>query len=338
MPRSVRVEFEGAIYHVMSRGDRGERIFLNDRDRICFLETLGEACQRSGAVIYSYVLMVNHYHLLLGTPEGNLVKAMQWLQGTYAARFNAKHRMRGHLFQGRYKAIAVDSDVPDYGRVVSDYIHLNPARAGLLDGEKPELIEYRWSSFPGICKGREIPAWLDGESVLWWHHWKIGRSRDRGEYASYLQRRAMECLDEKARKWQEEEWIPLRRGWFLGSEEFRVRLEKLVSGVVGKRKRKSYKGEALKTHDEGDAQRLLARALECLGLDLEAVEAKRKNDVRKQALAWLVKTNTVVDDEWVCQTLGMGDRSNISRAVGRFRRRKEKPVIALIKKLHACTD
>ena len=94
----------------------------------------------------------------------------------------------------------------------------------------------------------------------------------------------------------------------------------------------------MKTHDEGEAQRLLARALECLGLDLEAVEAMRKSDGRKQALAWLVKTNTVVGDEWVCQTLGMGDRSNTSRAVGRFRRRKEKTVIALIKRLHVCTD
>ena len=173
--------------------------------------------------------------------------------------------------------------------------------------------------------------------MLWWHHWKIGRSRDRGEYASYLQRRATECLDDKARKCQEE-WIPLRRGWFLGSVEFRERLEKLVSGVVAKRKRKSYKGEALKTHDEGEAQRLLERGLECLGLDFEEIEAMRKSDVRKQSLAWLVKTNTVVDDEWVCQTLGMGDRSNISRAVGRFRSKKEKPVNALIKKLHVCTD
>ena len=130
----------------------------------------------------------------------------------------------------------------------------------------------------------------------------------------------------------------MRRGWFFGGGEFRDRLENLVSGVVGKRKRKSYRGEELKTHDEGEAKRLLERALECLGLDRESVEAMRKSDVRKQALAWLMKSNTVVGDEWVCQTLGMGDRSNISRAVGRFRRGKEKPVIALIKKLHVCTD
>ena len=162
MPRNVRVEYNGATYHVMSRGDHGERIFETDQDRVYFLITLGEACQRSGAVVYSYVLMQNHYHLLLGTPKGNLVKTMQWLQGTYTARFNAKHQMRGHLFQGRYKAILVDSDEPEYARVASDYIHLNPARAGMLDGENPELEGYRWSSFPKICQGKEVPEWLDG--------------------------------------------------------------------------------------------------------------------------------------------------------------------------------
>jgi len=229
----------------MSRGDRGERIFLNERDRTCFLETLGEACQRSGAVVYSYVLMGNHYHLLLGTPKGNLVKTMQWLQGTYTARFNAKHRMRGHLLQGRYKAIAVDSDEPEYARVVSDYIHLNPARAKLLEGENPKLKEYIWSSFPALCKGKGMPEWLHGGEVLWWHHLKMERGRDRKAYEEHLQKRAMECFDETARRWQEEEWKPLKRGWFLGSEEFRERLEKLASGVVGKKKRKSYQREGL---------------------------------------------------------------------------------------------
>jgi hypothetical protein len=112
----------------------------------------------------------------------------------------------------------------------------------------------------------------------------------------------------------------------------------MVSGVVGTRKRKSFHGESLKAHDEGEAQRLLERALECLGLDLTAVGAMRKSDVRKQALAWLIKSHTVVGDEWVCQTLGMGDRSNISRAVSRFRNKKERPVGALIRKLHVCTD
>ena len=203
----------------------------------------------------------------------------------------------------------------------------------MLEGENPALMEYRWSGFPEIGKARELPPCLDGESVLRWHHWKIGRSQDRRDYGDYLQKRAMECLSEKTRKWQEEEGKPLRRGWFIGSGDFRERLEQMASMVVGKWKRKSFHGEVLNAHDEGEARRLLERAVNCLGIELKAVEAMRKSDVRKRALAWLLKSNTVVADEWVGQNPGMGDRRNISRAVGRFRRRKEKPVVELIKKL-----
>ena len=103
MPRSPRIEYEGAQYHVMCRGDHQEAIFKDDKDREMFLETLGEMCERSGIVIYSYVLMGNHYHLLVETPAGNLVAGMRWFQSTYTARYNARHRERGHLFQGRYK-------------------------------------------------------------------------------------------------------------------------------------------------------------------------------------------------------------------------------------------
>lgn len=279
------MEYEGAMYHVMSRGDRGEKIFLDDVDRRCFLETLGESCQRSGAVVYSYVLMGNHYHLLVGTPAGNLVKTMQWLQGTCTARFNAKHRMRGHLFQGRYKAIAVDSDDPEYARVVSDYIHLNPARAKLLERERPELKRYVWSSFPGLCKGSGMPEWLDGKAVLRWHHWNPDKARERRLYETHLQKRATECLEAIADEWQEEEWKPLRRGWYVGSEEFREKLQELASGVVKKHKRKSHQGEVMRKYDEGEAQKLLDRGLKCLGLEREVVVGMKKSDERKQALA-----------------------------------------------------
>ena len=131
MPRKVRIEFEGALYHIMCRGDRREEIFRDEQDRELFLSTLGQACERCGFVVHSYVLMRNHYHLLLETPAGNLVAGMKWFQGTYTVRFNARHRLDGHLFAGRYKAVLVEREEPSYGRVVSDYIHLNPARAGL---------------------------------------------------------------------------------------------------------------------------------------------------------------------------------------------------------------
>ena len=104
MARKARVEFEGAVYHVLDRGDRREAIFRDDADRERFLATLGEACLRTGWRVHALVLMSNHYHLLIQTPHANLVAGMRWFQTTWTVRFNRRHRLSGHLFQGRYKS------------------------------------------------------------------------------------------------------------------------------------------------------------------------------------------------------------------------------------------
>ena len=157
MPRPVRIQYAGAVDHVMCRGDRREAIFADDGDREMFLGTLGQMCVRSGLRVHSDVLMSNHDHLLVETPEPNLVAGMKWLQGTYAQRFNARHRLSGHLFRGRYSraerdrpresaarraatevavnAIPVQAEADGYFCAASEYIHLNPVRAGLLVSE-----------------------------------------------------------------------------------------------------------------------------------------------------------------------------------------------------------
>ena len=104
MARKARVEFEGAVYHVLDRGDRREAIFKDDADRRRFLETLGEAGARTGWRVHAFVLMSNHYHLMIQTPQANLVAGMRWFQTTWTVRYNRRHRLSGHLFQGRYKA------------------------------------------------------------------------------------------------------------------------------------------------------------------------------------------------------------------------------------------
>ena len=109
MPRSVRIQYPGAVYHVLCRGDRREAIFADDADREVFLSTLAQMCQRTGMLVHSYVLMSNHYHLLMETPQPNLSAGMKWFQGTYTQRYNTRHRLSGHLFQGRYKAIPVET-------------------------------------------------------------------------------------------------------------------------------------------------------------------------------------------------------------------------------------
>jgi len=332
MPRKVRIEYEGATYHVMSRGNQRQAIFADDRDREVFLKTVGETCERTGALIYSYVLMGNHYHLLMNTPRGNLVAAMQWLQSTYTARYNARHRECGHLFAGRYKAIPVQSDDPTYGRVVSDYIHLNPARAGMLRGQAPRMLkEYRWSSFPGICGFEESPPWVEGSTVVGWHHWDIRKKRDRMAFWKYLEARALEKEDG-------EELNEMRSGWYLGGEEFRDELVARVGDAIEGKKRSSFFGsEELRGHDEKEGERIIEAGLKFLGIKDE-VRALAKNDPRKQALAWMVRTQTVASNEWVSERLGMGHPSNVSRALARFQMGKGKEIQRLKVVLAKCTD
>src|SRR4249920_2308050 len=107
MARRLRIQFPGALYHVLSRGDRREPIVLDDTDRARFIETLGEACVKTGWQVHAFVLMPNHFHLVVETPEANLAAGMKWFLGTYTARFNRRHAMTGHLFSGRYKALLV---------------------------------------------------------------------------------------------------------------------------------------------------------------------------------------------------------------------------------------
>jgi putative transposase len=131
MARKLRVEYGGAIYHVMNRGDGGEVVFKDDEDRHGFVRALGEACEKTGWQVHAYCLMSNHFHLVLETPQANLVAGMKWLLGTYSNRYNRRHRRFGHVFAGRYKALVVVSG-SGYLRTVSEYVHLNPVRARLV--------------------------------------------------------------------------------------------------------------------------------------------------------------------------------------------------------------
>ena len=129
MPRPLRIEYAGARYHVMSRGDRREPIFNDDADRQEFLRTLGQVCLKTGWQVHAYCLMSNHFHLVIETPQANLCIGMKWFLGTYTQRFNRRHQHWGHLFGGRYKAQMIDGRAPGYLRAACDYVHLNPARA-----------------------------------------------------------------------------------------------------------------------------------------------------------------------------------------------------------------
>jgi len=160
MARQWRIEYPGALYHVMSRGNAGQEIFQTDHDRSLFLDLIGDLSERFNIAVYAYVLMSNHYHLLLKTVDANLSKAMQWFGTTYTRKFNLGHHTNGHLFQGRFKSIIVENDA--YLLRLSCYIHRNPVRAGIVD----RLADYKWSSHSFYAYKKKPPGWLKIEPIL----------------------------------------------------------------------------------------------------------------------------------------------------------------------------
>jgi REP element-mobilizing transposase RayT len=160
MARPLRLEFSGALYHVTSRGDRQEDIFLNDDDRDDWLDVLGIVCTRFNWVVHAFCQMTNHYHLLVETVDGNLSGGMRQLNGLYTQRFNRRHNLVGHLFQGRYKAILVQKEA--YLLELTRYVVLNPLRANMVKS----LEEWRWSSYPFTTGQEAPPPWLDTDWLL----------------------------------------------------------------------------------------------------------------------------------------------------------------------------
>ncbi len=304
MARKARIEFDGAVYHVMDRGDRQEAIFLDDEDHLIFLKTLWQACERTGWRVHSYVLMGNHYHLLLETPVGNLSAGMRWLQATYTIRHNVRHQLCGHLFQGRFKAIVMDPDDAGRFRTVSDYIHLNPARAGIV---LPSQIlgEYRWSSFPALCGSpKHRPAGLEAARIVCGYG-DSDTASGRRRYRQFMEDRARRLRDDPL---DDEMLKDLRRGWCFASEQFRQELLENFDSLTG---HPSPSEKKIRRHDENEAECLVRRGLDLLGLgELDEIP---KGDPAKIALAVFVKERTIVTNLWIARRLEMGDPSRVSR-------------------------
>jgi len=165
MARPLRIQFPGALYHVVSRGNGRQAIFLDAADRRRFLALLAEAVERHNLICHAYCLMDNHFHLLIETPEGNLARAMAWLNATFSQWWNKKHQRAGHVLQGRYWASLVQKDA--YLLAAARYIELNPVRAGLVN----DPARWRWSSHRAHVGLIEVPAMLATDFILrYFHH------------------------------------------------------------------------------------------------------------------------------------------------------------------------
>lgn len=160
MARPLRIEFPGALYHVTSRGNAREPIFLEDPDRQLFLDTMGVVVERHRWQCHAYCLMTNHYHLLVETPEANLSQGMRQLNGLYTQRFNRRHDRVGHVLQGRFKGILVEREA--HLLELARYVVLNPVRAGMV----PAPEDYPWSSLRATLGLTHAPAWLTLEPLL----------------------------------------------------------------------------------------------------------------------------------------------------------------------------
>ena len=187
MPRKPRIQFDGALYHVTSRGNARQVIFHGDDDRERFLEQVGERVVSYGVVVHAFVLMDNHYHLLVRTPSGNLERVMKRLNTSYALYYRYKHGRPGHVFQGRYNGLLVTDD--DYLLALTRYIHLNPIKTRKWRGEEAkaklaELKAYRWSSYPSYAEGRPRYPWLNLDVV---HHYDASPKRAAARYRAYTE-------------------------------------------------------------------------------------------------------------------------------------------------------
>jgi REP element-mobilizing transposase RayT/DNA-directed RNA polymerase specialized sigma24 family protein len=266
MARPLRIEFPGAVYHVTSRGDRREPIFLNDRDRHGFLDVVAQALARFDAEILAYCLMGNHYHLVLHTRKANLSLLMRQINGVYTQAFNRQHNKAGHLFQGRFKAILVDRDA--YLLEVCRYVELNPVRATMV--KKPQA--WAWSSYRAHVGLEASPVWLDTDGL---HGYLLGRASggasDRRRAAHRYARLVAAARD--VRLWEE----ALRQQIYLGDEAFVERMQALVepqragAREIPKAQRRTTRSLAQWLSACGSREEALLRAHTQSGLTMSAI-------------------------------------------------------------------
>ena len=311
MARKLRVEYEGAIYHVMNRGDRQESIYLDEKDAKEFVKTLGEVCQRAEWQVHAYCLMNNHFHLAVETPNANLVAGMKWFLGTYTSRFNRRHRCFGHLFSGRYKSLIVDGSGNEYLRTVCSYVHLNPSRAGLVAKKEP-LKSYPWSSFGEYLKvPRQRAPWLRVDRVLG----DLGILKD-----STSGRRRYETKMEAQRFEEEPEAFgKVRRGWCLGSEAFR---KEMLEEVAEKATVHHY-GEERRESAEVKAKRILAREMKRLKWRGEDLENEAKGHQGKIEIARRLRQETMMTVSWIAEHTKMGSEANVRKLLSGYNKSRK---------------
>lgn len=294
MARPIRIEYPGAVYHIICRGNNRQAIFRDDADRKRYLEKLSFYCQEKNVELLSYCLLSNHVHLLVETPEGNLSKMMQAFQTSYTVYFNKRHGRTGHVFEQRYKAMVVDKN--NYLLQVSRYIHLNPVSARIV--ERPQ--DFRWSSYTAYLKGKGLTA-LKTESIL--GYFSGSKSRRIRQYGDYVEGDRAENTRNPAPE-------PIKQ-IFIGDEDF--------VDAVRRKGKKSFVDDARYSFKQ-----IVEAVCGVMGADREEIrEPKRSEKVQRcrEILCYIARRHGEVGLPELARFLQVKELSTASHAVRRAQAR-----------------
>jgi len=256
--------------------------------------------------------MRNHFHLVVETPNANLVAGMKWFLSVYTLRFNPRHKRFGHVFSGRYKALIVDGSGNGYLRTVCDYVHLNPVRSHLLKPAQ-RLLEYPWSSFGlYLAAPAHRPGWLRVERLLGEHGIRRDNAAGREQFERRMERRRAEASDGQ-------EWQAVRRGWCLGPAGFKASLLRRLEGKLGEH----HSGELRRETAEAKAERIIGEELKGLGWKPGELRQRAKSDPAKLALAARLRRETTQSIPWLAQRLHMGTWKSLNAKLHRWRKTHE---------------
>jgi REP element-mobilizing transposase RayT len=305
MPRKNRVEYEGAIYHLINRGNYRSFIFESEGARKSFLKCLDETCKSMHWRLYAWCLMGNHYHLCIETPQPNLVEGMRWLQSTFANRFNRFRKVNGHVFQGRYQAILLDEDALG---AVAHYIHLNPVRAGLV--EVDSLQSYAQSSFARLWYPSRRANYEYPQVALAYAGGLSDSPAGRRKYRDYLSWLAASEGEQKQLGFEK-----MTKGWIKGSKEFK---KSVLEGLGDDRIHKVVEADAAEMR-EPLWNRSLDEALEVVGRKRSELRQGKKGEEWKVSIARYLRERHLTPNRWIAEHMEMGAPSYVQSLVSRHR-------------------
>lgn len=302
MARPLRVEFAGALYHIVSRADGKKPIFRDDTDREKRLEWLSRTVDTYGWKVHAYVLMRNHDHFLVETPQPSLSPGMQYLNGGYTAFYNARHNRSGHLFRGRYKAYVIET--PGHLAETSRHLHLNPVR--LKAAEKPE--DYQWSSYRGYHRAADIVDFVTYDDVL--AELNADRSAARREYRKYVA--------DAVKSAPPSPFDGATHGFIVGSDKFADKVRKILaqrsSGKLPPSLKKSLKAPAMK--------KIVDAVCDVFKVDAKSWKSGTRSDDLSRAVAAFVARRTYgYKTGEIAGSLGYSGSSGVTQAVKRVESR-----------------